>query len=100
MTSDSFIPGCRREGGDILLNLRVQPRASRTEWAGSLGEAVKLRLTSPPVDGEANAELVKWLAKAFGVAKAAVIIEAGDTGRNKRIRIKAAQKIPDALRDG
>lgn len=79
------------------MTLRVQPRASRTEWSGSLGDAVKLRLTSPPVDGKANAELTKWLSKEFGVPKSSIVIESGETGRNKRIRIHGATKIPALL---
>ncbi len=88
---------CRRDGDDILLTLRVQPRASRSEWAGMLGAAIKLRLAAPPEDGKANAELVKWLAREFGVSKSAIIIESGETGRNKRVRIQAPEKIPDFL---
>lgn len=88
---------CRREGDDILLTLRVQPRASRTGWAGMLGAAIKLRLAAPPVDGKANAELVKWLAREFGVPKSAITIETGDTARNKRVRIQAPKRIPDFL---
>jgi len=74
------------------LALRVQPRASRTRVVGFVpapdgGEALKVQVTAPPVEGEANAEVVKLLAKTLGVAKRDVEIASGETGRRKRIRI-------------
>ncbi|MDX1578370.1 MAG: DUF167 domain-containing protein [Gemmatimonadota bacterium] len=73
----------RDEG--IELAVRVQPRASVTEVQGPLGDALKIRLAAPPVDGAANRELVAFLAKRLGVPKSAVRIAAGERGRRKRI---------------
>ena len=73
--------------GGVELSLHIQPRAGRTEVVGPHGNALKIRLAAPPVDGEANEELVGFLAKTLGVAKRAVSIESGGTGRKKRVRV-------------
>jgi uncharacterized protein len=70
-----------------ILIVRVVPRASRSEIVGFHDGALKVRLTSPPVDGAANDELVKLLAKKFGVPRGDVSIVAGETSKNKRIKI-------------
>ena len=62
----------RRDGGDLLIDVRVQPRASRTEFAGVIGDRLRIRLQAPPVDGRANAALVEFLAEAFGAPRAAM----------------------------
>lgn len=73
--------------GRITFEVRVVPRAARTELAGEIGNAVKIRVASPPVDGAANAELIKFLAKMFGVAKSGVEIVSGQTSKTKRVQI-------------
>ncbi|MEK7833575.1 MAG: DUF167 domain-containing protein [Acidobacteriota bacterium] len=67
--------------------IRVQPRASRSDIAGELEGALKIRLAAPPVDGEANEELVRFLSKLFGVTRAQIVIRSGQTSRNKLIVI-------------
>jgi uncharacterized protein (TIGR00251 family) len=89
--------GTRRDGADWILDLRVQPRASRSEFAGRMGERLRVRLNAPPVDGRANAELVEFIADSFGVPRASVSIEAGLSGRNKRLRVRGAPSLPAAL---
>lgn len=74
------------------LLIRVVPRASRSEIVGMHDGALKVRLAAPPVDGAANAELVKVLAKAFGVAKGGVEIVSGETSKTKRVRIAGASE--------
>ena len=71
----------------VTFQVRVVPRASRSEIAGFHNDALKIRLTSPPIGGAANAELIKLLAKQFGVSKSDVAIVAGETSKNKRIKI-------------
>lgn len=71
----------------MRLQLQVQPRASRTEVAGPHGGALRIRLAAPPVDGEANAELVAFLAKRLRVPKAAVTIVRGASGRRKVVEV-------------
>jgi len=71
--------------------LHVQPRASRTQWAGIHGgAALKLRLQAPPVDGKANEELIRFLADYFGVPRSAVSILSGQSGRDKCVLIAGA----------
>jgi len=72
----------------VRLTLHVQPRASRSELAGLHGDAIKLRLAAPPVDGAANVELVRYLAELLGVAKSAVEIVSGETGRRKVVFVR------------
>ncbi len=74
--------------GGVRLTLHVQPRASRTGLAGLHGDAIKIRLAAPPVDGAANAELVRFLAELLGVARSAVEIVSGETGRRKVVRVQ------------
>jgi uncharacterized protein (TIGR00251 family) len=74
-------------GGAVTFDVRVVPRSSRSEIVGEHDGALKIRLASPPVDGAANAELVKLLSKKFGVSKRDVQIVAGETSKSKRIKI-------------
>lgn len=87
----------RWDGEDLILTLKVQPKASRDELGEPLGEALKVRITAPPVDGRANAHLTAFLAKQFGVPKGAVAILSGETGRQKRVRIHTPRKLPPAV---
>ena len=73
--------------GNLIFNVRVVPRASKSEVVGDLDGALKIRIASPPVDGAANAELIKVLSKKFNVAKNAVEIVGGQTSKHKQIRI-------------
>jgi len=74
-------------GGRVRFSVRVQPRASRSELAGEYGNAVRIRLAAPPVDGAANDELVSFLSNIFAVARKSVRILAGETSRSKLIEI-------------
>jgi uncharacterized protein (TIGR00251 family) len=67
--------------------VRVQPRASRTELAGRHGDALKVRLAAPPVDGAANEALVRFLAERLDVSRSAVWLEAGAAGRTKIVAV-------------
>lgn len=73
------------------LPIYVQPRASRTSVVGLHGEAVKIRVAAPPVDGAANAELVRFLAKTLGVARSSVDVVSGTRGRRKLVRVDGMQ---------
>jgi len=84
----------RRDGDDLLLFLRIQPRAGRDALGEVLGERRKLFIKAPPVDGKANDHLVRLLAKWLGVPRSRVVIEQGLTGRNKRIRIIGLDTLP------
>ena len=77
----------REEPGGVVLEVLVQPRASRTRVLGEHDGRLKIALAAPPVDGEANAALVEFLAGALGVKKAAVSILRGEAGRRKTVRV-------------
>jgi len=83
----------------VTFSVRVIPRSSRTEIVGEHDSALKIKLKSPPVEGAANEELVRFLSKLFGVTKAQLDIISGQTSRNKRIRISdlSADKISSIL---
>ena len=68
-----------------ILNLRIVPRASKNAIQGEHGDALKIRLCAPPVDGAANAALVEFLAGAFSLPRARVQLLSGQTSRNKRV---------------
>lgn len=73
--------------GGLVLNVRVIPRASKTTIQGEHGDALKIRLCAPPVDGAANTALIQYLAKQLGISKANVALLSGATSRQKRIQI-------------
>src|SRR5688572_11117846 len=72
----------------VRFKVMVQPRASRTEIVGVHGDALKVRVAAPPVDGAANEELSRHLAKQLGVAASAVQVVGGATGRRKIIEVE------------
>jgi uncharacterized protein (TIGR00251 family) len=78
----------------LVLRLYIQPKASRDALVGVHGDELKVAITAPPVDGQANAHLIKFLAKQFRVAKSQVVIEKGETGRHKQVKIINPQQIP------
>ena len=85
----------KRSGSALTLTLHIQPGAKKTEVAGEHGDALKIRLAAPPVDGKANAELVRLLAEAFGVPRRQVAILRGETSRDKLVRVDAPVRRPD-----
>lgn len=83
----------RDEAGGAVLEVLVQPRASRTRTVGEHDGRLKIQLAAPPVDGEANAALVAFLADALGVRKSDVAILRGDTGRRKTVRVAGVTAV-------
>lgn len=76
--------------GAVTFNVRVAPRASKTEAAGEHGGALKVRVAAPPVEGAANEELTHFLARALGVPARAVEITGGHASKNKVVRVQGA----------
>ncbi len=72
----------------VILNVRAQPRSSRSGLDGILGDAVKVRIRCAPVDGKANKELVETLADAFDLPKSRVVFKSGETSKTKRILLQ------------
>jgi uncharacterized protein (TIGR00251 family) len=89
------LPWLREDGDALVLALHVQPGAKRTEVGGVHGEALKLRLAAPPVDGKANAALLRFLADAFGVPLRNVALLRGEASRAKQVRIEQPARRPD-----
>lgn len=88
----------RWDGADLILQVRAQPRAHRDEWLEPHGDRICLRIAAPPVDGKANAHLRTFLAELFGVAKSQVTLLAGETGRDKRLRVAAPHRLPPGIK--
>ena len=83
--------------GSVVLKVYVQPRASKNEVAGIHGDAIKIRLTTPPVDGKANKALLAFFAKLLHVSKSSVSLQSGHQNRNKVIKIAGIKE--EQLRD-
>lgn len=80
----------RENGGRTTLTLHIQPGAKKTEVAGIHGDALKVRLAAPPVDGKANAALIAFVADRLGLARSAVTLKSGQASRRKVLEISAA----------
>ncbi len=81
-----------QEDGAVFLKVYVQPRASRNEIAGLHNDALKLRLTTPPVDGKANKAVISFLAKLFRVSKSSIFLKHGHQNRNKIVSIQGVSE--------
>lgn len=79
--------------GCVTLTLHIQPGAKKTELAGLHGDALKIRLAAPPVDGKANEALLKFIAETLGMAKTAITLKSGHASRRKILEIKGADRI-------
>ncbi|HSS63888.1 MAG TPA: DUF167 family protein [Gammaproteobacteria bacterium] len=90
-------PAWHFENETLVIELRVQPRASRDEVTGIVGGRLKVRVSAPPVDDAANDRLKAFLAKEFGVSRGRVRILSGQTGREKRIAIDQPRRVPEWL---
>lgn len=84
----------RWDGADLWLAVHVQPRATQDSIVGPHGDRLKIRITAPPVDGAANAQLIRFLADCCDVAANAVTVVAGAGGRDKRVLIRAPRRLP------
>lgn len=78
----------RDGGGGVRFAVRVQPRASRSEIVGVHGDAMRVRLSAPPVDGAANEALVELIAELLGVGRRAVRIVSGASSRSKVVEVE------------
>lgn len=85
----------------VIFKITVQPRGSRNEIAGLQGDAMKIRLTAPPVEGAANKMCVEFLAKSLKVRKSVVEIICGRTSRSKKVLVRSAtRKKIESLLEG
>ncbi len=83
----------RKGKNGIIINIRVEPRSSRAEVIGVHGDTLKVKLTSPPVEGAANKQLIEILAKHFGIRKGAVRIIKGERSKNKVVEIEGLEEL-------
>ena len=82
----------REHDGAVSFDIQVQPRASRAKIGPVHDGRLKIAVTAPPVDGEANAAVVEVLAKALGIARGAIEIVAGATGKRKTVRVRGVTR--------
>jgi uncharacterized protein (TIGR00251 family) len=82
---------------ELTILVRVIPRASKSEVVGMVEGHLKVRIAAPPVDGAANAELVKLLSRYFNVPKREVELVSGETSRVKKVKITGLNELPPAL---
>lgn len=80
----------REDADGFTFSVRVVPRASRSEIVGLHDGALKIRIAAPPVEGAANDELIRFLARKLGVSRGAVQLVSGTSSRNKTVRIDNA----------
>ena len=87
-----------RRNGDILtLTLHIQPGAKRTAVAGLHGDALKIRLAAPPIEGRANEALLKFIAESFGVPLRQVELKQGGQSRHKVVAVTGSRVAPESL---
>ena len=79
--------------GRLRIAVRVQPRASRNRLTGLIGDAVKIQLTAPPVEGAANAALIAFLAEILEVSRSRIRVVTGDHSRSKVVEIEADDPV-------
>lgn len=76
-----------KTGNELILKIKVEPRSSKAGVVGPYGDALKVKLTSPPVEGKANKELIELLAKEFGIPKRDIEIISGQSSKNKIVKL-------------
>jgi uncharacterized protein len=89
----------REHGSDVSFPVRVHPRAKKNAITGEVGDALKVALTAPPVEGKANEACIEFFAKLLNLPRSSVTIASGQSSRNKVIRISGltAQQVRDRL---
>jgi len=87
----------KKEGQRQRLTLHIQPGAKKTEAVGEHGDALKIRLAAPPVEGKANQKLIAWLADFFAVPQRQVELKSGETSRRKIVEIRDSVVAAESL---
>jgi uncharacterized protein (TIGR00251 family) len=88
LTASGRGPSLSRTATGIRFWIYVSPRSKRAVVGGSHGDALRVAVREPPLEGEANAACVRAIAEALGIAKKAVILDPGARGRRKRVRVE------------
>jgi len=89
----------RESGVSVSFAVKVQPRARKNAIAGVVGDALKLAVTAPPVEGKANQAVIEFFAEFFAIPRSSVSIASGETSRNKVVRVNgiSVQRVRDLL---
>ena len=82
----------RDTASGATFSVKVHPRAKKDAIAGTVGDALKLALTAPPVEGKANQAVIEFFADLFAIPRSSVTIASGETSRNKRVRLAGVSK--------
>ncbi|MEW8404019.1 MAG: DUF167 family protein [Candidatus Thiodiazotropha taylori] len=83
---------------DLILRLRIQPKASRDRFIGPYGDnQYKVSITAPPVDGQANERLLNFIAKAFDLPRSRIELLSGESSRSKCLKLKSPGRLPIAI---
>lgn len=91
-------PYLQEHGGGLVLSIKVQPRARKTELAGLLGNELKVKVTAPPVDSAANEAVLEFIANQLGLPRRCVSLQRGQTSQHKQIRIDGISLADATLR--
>ncbi|BCD68607.1 DUF167 family protein [Nitratiruptor sp. YY09-18] len=86
-----------KRGDSIILYIKAQPNSSRSKIAGVYGDALKINIKAPAVEGAANKELIKFLSKSFKVPKSQIAFVSGETSKRKAIKLPMNEKIEEFL---
>lgn len=87
----------RNEGGSITLTLHIQPGAKRSAVSGLHGDALKIRLAAPPIEGRANEALLRFIADSFDVPLRQIELLRGTQSRHKMVRVEGSKIEPESL---
>ena len=98
MAQDNQPPWLKMEPDGLVLLVHAQPGAKRSEVVGPFGDALKIRLAAPPIEGRANEELIRFLAVLLGATKRQVEIVSGPGSRRKRVRVSGVSPRLDVIR--
>ena len=90
----------RREGDSVTLSLHIQPGAKRSEVSGLHGEALKIRLAAPPIEGRANEALLRFIADSFEIPLRQVELLRGNQSRHKMVKVTGSKVEPESLLRG
>ena len=86
-----------RNGDDLRLRIFLQPKAAKDQIVGLHDDELKISITAPPIDGQANAHLLKFLSKLFKVPKSSIVLEKGELNRHKQVLIPNPKIIPSPI---
>jgi len=85
----------KKNNNNLIIKIKVEPRSSKSGIVGPYGDALKVKLTSPPVEGKANKELIEVLAKGYGIPKKNIEIISGQSSKNKTVKLIGVKSVED-----